>query len=85
MSMDLRQRDAGDHPDGHPAAVCRSNGFLLLDDKAIVESTAAEDDARRGESAVYARIFDGLMAEAVTGDEARRLIAAAAADLREKG
>ena len=36
------------------------------------------------ESAVYARIFDRLMAEAVTGDEARRLIAAAAAILRER-
>ena len=37
----------------------------------------------REESAVYAQIFEGLMAEAVTGDEARRLITAAAADLRD--
>ena len=46
-------------------------------------ATVSEDEVGEEESAVYARIFDALMAEAVTGDEARRLIAAAAADLRE--
>jgi hypothetical protein len=35
------------------------------------------------ESAVYAHVFGQLMSVAVTGEEARRLIAAAAAGLRE--
>ena len=49
-----------------------------------VETWAGKDEERAGdESAVHARIFDLLMAEAVTGDEARRLIAGAAASLRE--
>ena len=61
------------------------NSFLLLDDTAIVEGHGGEDVLGEDESAVYARIFDLLMAEAVTGDKARRLITAAAADLREKG
>ena len=37
------------------------------------------------ESGEYDRFFDALMAEAVTGDEARRPSTAAAVDLREKG
>ena len=58
------------------------DGLLLLDDTAIVETYGREDPAGEEESAEYGRVFSRLQAEAVTGDEARRLIAAAAADLR---
>ena len=61
------------------------HGLLMLDGKAIVETFGREDEAGDEESAEYERIFDRLMAEAVTGDEARHLITAAASDLREKG
>lgn len=58
-------------------------GFLTVDDKTIVEVPAGFDQATGRESAEYARIFDLLMAESATGEEARRLIAAAAESLRE--
>jgi transcriptional regulator with XRE-family HTH domain len=58
------------------------NSFLMLDDTAIVEGHGGEDVLGEDESADYARIFDMLLAESVTGDEARRLIADAAASLR---
>jgi transcriptional regulator with XRE-family HTH domain len=57
--------------------------FLMLDGDVIVETYGGQDeDAEGADFAVHERIFDGLMAEAATGDEARRLITAAAADLR---
>ena len=49
----------------------------------VVETFTSGDTLRGDESAKYGEILDGLMAEAVTGDEARRLILAAADDLRE--
>ena len=58
------------------------DGLLLLDDTAIVETYGREDPAGEEESAEYGRVFSRLQAESVTGDEARRLITAAAADLR---
>ena len=58
------------------------HGFLLLDDAAIVETYGDEYDAGEEESAMYAQVFDRLMAEAVTGEEARRLIASAVDALR---
>ena len=57
-------------------------GFLMVDDVTIVETFTSADTIPGRESAAYEHIFDELLAEAVTGDEARRLIAAAAADLR---
>jgi hypothetical protein len=48
-----------------------------------VETFTSEEKYIGSESAAYDKIADALMAEAVTGDEARRLIAEAAASLRE--
>jgi hypothetical protein len=58
------------------------NSFLLLDGDLTVETLAGKDEERDA-SALYNRIFDLLMAEARTGDDARRLIGAAAERLRE--
>ena len=60
-------------------------GFRVYDDDLIVvESISAEPEITDpDEVAVYLRAFDALRQSAVTGDEARRLITAAAADLRE--
>jgi transcriptional regulator with XRE-family HTH domain len=58
------------------------NSFLLLDGDLTVETLAGKDE-ERDSSALYNRIFDLLMQEARTGDDARRLIAAAAGRLRE--
>ena len=51
------------------------------DDVTIVESYTSEDTLSGEESAKYAEITDGLMAESVTGDEAHALITRAAASL----
>ena len=47
-----------------------------------METFTSQDQYIGQESAAYDRIADGLIAEAVTGEEARRLIAEAAAALR---
>ena len=57
-------------------------GFLALDDQTVMETFTSADTLRGQESAKYGQVFEELMAEAVTGDEARRLIAAAAEALR---
>jgi transcriptional regulator with XRE-family HTH domain len=82
LSMDLPNVTLGIIPMGTPLAVSPFNNFDLLDDRVIVESHGAEDEPGEDESAVYARLFDSLMAEAVTGEEARRLITGAVDDLR---
>ena len=69
-------------PPGVELAIAPMVGFLTVDDLTVVETFAAQDNYVGTEAATYDRITDGLMAEAVTGDEARRLITAAAADLR---
>lgn len=81
LTLDLDNVTLGIIPMGVELAVLPYSDFLLLDDRAIVESAGSEDEVGEDESAVYARIFDGLMAEAVTGEDARRLIVDAAADL----
>jgi transcriptional regulator with XRE-family HTH domain len=70
-------------PAGTELPVAPMVGFLTVDDMTIVETFTSADTIPGRESATYDRIFGELLAEAVTGDEARRLIAAAAADLRE--
>ena len=57
-------------------------GYLMADDTTIVETFTSAITIAVRESPKYAQVTDELMAEAVTGDAARRLIAAAAADLR---
>jgi Domain of unknown function (DUF5753) len=56
-------------------------GFLIADDVTVVETFTSADTLRREESAKYAEFADGLMAQAVTGDDARDLVTAAARDL----
>jgi transcriptional regulator with XRE-family HTH domain len=57
-------------------------GFLMADETTIVETFTSAITLAARESPKYAQITDELMAEAATGDEARRLITAAAASLR---
>lgn len=60
------------------------NTFTLLDDDLTIETLTGASDERGGETAaLYHRIFDLLMAEALTGDDARQLIMDAAGRLRE--
>lgn len=59
------------------------NGFLLLDDQLVVETYSWEDQEHGSESATHHRIFDMLLADAVTGDDARHLITTAAGELRK--
>jgi len=82
LSLDLDNVTLGIIPMGVQLAVLPFNDFLMLDGRATVETHGSEDEVGEEESAVYGRIFDLLMAEAVTGDEARRLITAAAGELR---
>jgi transcriptional regulator with XRE-family HTH domain len=82
LSLDLDNVTLGIIPMGVPLVMPTVNSFLMLDDVVIVESYGSEDQGGEDESAVYARIFGALMTESVTGEEARRLIAAAAEDLR---
>jgi transcriptional regulator with XRE-family HTH domain len=82
LSMDLPNVTLGIIPMGVPLAVSPFSTFDLLDDRVIIESHGGEDEPGEEESAVYARLFDQLLAEAVTGEEARRLITAAADAIR---
>ena len=83
LSMDLQNVTLGIIPMGVPLGVSPPyNTFDLLDDRVIIENPGGEDEPGDDESAVYARLFGLLMAEAATGEEARRLIAAAAEALR---
>ena len=70
-------------PPGVELDVAPMVGYLTVDDVTVVETFTSEDKFIGAESATYDRISAALMAEAVTGDGARRLISAAAASLRE--
>lgn len=70
-------------PPGVDLPVAPMVGYLMADATTIVETFTSAITIAVRESPKYAQITDELMAEAVTGDGARRLIAAAAADLRE--
>jgi hypothetical protein len=60
-------------------------GFYLLDDDLTVEHWGGKIQDHAGEqTALYHRIFDTLMAEAVTGEDARGLIAATSEELRRR-
>ena len=85
LSLDLDNVTFGIIPFGTELAVVPSDFFTLFDDKAVVESHGGEDVIGEAESAVYAQVFDRLMGQSVTGEEARRLIAAAAEALRQGG
>jgi transcriptional regulator with XRE-family HTH domain len=70
-------------PPGVELPVAPMVGFLMADDVTIVETFTSAITVAVRESPKYAQITDELMAEAVTGEEARRLIALAASDLQE--
>ena len=61
----------------------RNDGFLTVDDVTVLETFTGYDTLRGQESAKCEQVFEELMAESVTGDEARRLITAAATSLRD--
>lgn len=68
-------------PPGRELPVTPYLGFLMVDDITVVETFTGADTLRGEESAKYAEIADLLMDSAATGDDARRLLAAAARDL----
>jgi transcriptional regulator with XRE-family HTH domain len=70
-------------PFGVELPVAPVAGFLKIDDVTFVEVPAGEDAIPARGSADYDEDFDLLLAESVTGEQARRLITAAAAALRE--
>lgn len=82
LSMGLSNVTLGIIPMGVELDMAPVHGFLMLDDAAIVETYDEESEVGEEESAAYGRIFDRLMAEALIGDEARRLVTAAATELR---
>jgi transcriptional regulator with XRE-family HTH domain len=69
-------------PPGRELPVAPMVGYLMADNTTIVETFTSAITIATRESPKYAEITDELMAEAVTGDAARTLIAAAAAELR---
>jgi transcriptional regulator with XRE-family HTH domain len=82
LSLGLGSVTLGIIPMGTELAIMPTTDFLLLDDQALVEVYAGEVRVGELDSAKYAEIFDLLMTQARTGDEARQLIMAAAEQLR---
>ena len=84
LSMGLDNVTIGIIPQGVELPRLPWSSFLMLDDEVTVETYGGKVEAHdEDQAARHEGIFGELMAEAVTGDEARRLIATAAADLRE--
>lgn len=59
--------------------------FLIADDATCIETHAGDEYRYGSESAEYSRTADSLAAEAVTGDDVRRILAGAAETLRAAG
>lgn len=59
-----------------------TNPFQMYDDLAIVETFVGETTHRDDEAAAWAKAMERLWSEAVTGEDARRLVVQAAQDLR---
>jgi transcriptional regulator with XRE-family HTH domain len=70
-------------PPGVELPVAPMVGYLMADDTTIVETFTSAITVSVTEAPKYAQVTDELMAESVTGEEARQLITAAAAALRE--
>lgn len=83
MTMDLANVTIGILPQGPQLAMSLYNGFQLLDDLLVVESYGYEDQVTGELAAAHARIFGMLMDQSAKEEEARELIAAAAAGFRE--
>lgn len=71
-------------PMGVQLTTTPQNSFEVYDDLAIVETFTGETVHRDGQAARYAAVLDRLWADAVTGDDARRLIIRAADALGEE-
>jgi transcriptional regulator with XRE-family HTH domain len=85
LSLGTHNLTLGIIPFGAELPMVPYNGFLLEDNHLTVETLGGRDEEHAGEeSALYHRVFDLLMEEALTGDDARRMIAAAAEGLRGK-
>jgi transcriptional regulator with XRE-family HTH domain len=83
LSLGMDNVTLGIIPFGTELPLAPYNSFLLQDDDLTVETLAGKDEERAEDAAeLYHRIFDLLMTEARTGDDARRLIATAADRLR---
>ncbi|MGH3714350.1 MAG: helix-turn-helix domain-containing protein [Micromonosporaceae bacterium] len=69
-------------PELRPVSLSPQNAFVLFDDVAYVETFVGETVHVGDEAAAYHRVMDRLWADAVTGEEARRLIMRAVRDLQ---
>lgn len=69
-------------PPGTELAIAPMIGYMIVDDLALAETFTSMETYQGAEAAKYAEIFDALMAESVTGDDAQRLITLAAQDLQ---
>jgi transcriptional regulator with XRE-family HTH domain len=84
LGLDMDNLTLGIVPMGIELSMTPVHGFLIVDDLTLVETFHKEFEVPESDAAVYERIFDRLMAEAVTGEQARRLIVAAVEDLRSR-
>jgi hypothetical protein len=83
LSLGMDNVTLGIIPFGTELPLAPYNSFLLQDDDLTVETLAGKDEERAEDAAeLYHRIFELLMTEARTGDDARALIATAADRLR---
>ena len=64
-------------PLGVPLPAMPQNPFMIVDEKVVAETHGSEVTIGSDEAETYRRLADALMAEAVTGDGARTLIASA--------
>ncbi|MGA8117131.1 MAG: helix-turn-helix transcriptional regulator [Actinocatenispora sp.] len=78
----LSNLEMGIIPFGRQLRTIPLHGFLALDDLVLVETLGAEAWLRGDEADIYFRVFDGLMSQASTGEDARQLIVRAADRLR---
>jgi transcriptional regulator with XRE-family HTH domain len=81
VALGMTNIEFGIIPPGRVLPVAPMVGFTMADDVTIVETFTSADTLRGEESAKYAEFADRLMDQAVTGDDARDLITAAARDL----
>lgn len=72
-------------PLDRPISMTPQNSFSTYDEVAIVETFAGETIYSEPDSATYLRAMDVLWSDAATGDDARRLIVAAASSLTAQG
>lgn len=70
-------------PDDAELSIIPGECFMIIDGKAVLETWTAEDRLGTEESAVYTRVADTLLTDAATGEDARRLINAAATRWRQ--